>query len=300
MKAITAERLPFTWVVNRHKVSGVNSSVRWEAFSKFKSRNTFGIEIELNNNDAIFPEFDPEKHCETVANCSGFNDGECCDCGCRFDWIDSLNKPELEQDKVPIEVQHGMDETAGEASVEIRALPMTYNYLLDNKDRFTAYLEYMNSVGYDSNDTVDHQAGMHIHVNTKHFKDKASKLRFLETVFKFSEELANFSRRENFYSRMPSKLSMDYYISNGCTYEDLFKSSHFDYVRDNKEFNTIEIRCFKAYPDFNWVLVCIELLKTFIDYSKSEELTINYLCDWETMKQNVPKKYVHLREYWRV
>ena len=147
---------------------------------------------------------------------------------------------------------------------EIVTEPMTYGYILANKDKFTeAFKRLVNAGAYSFNSDT---TGFHIHLSKAAFKDKTHMLNFAKIIYedeKFSSKIAQRSGNSYcYYLNDEDKKHIDDTIKR-CIERggDRYRAVNFNNT------NTVEVRIYKGNLAFDSCLIYIQHVVSIFHYT---------------------------------
>lgn len=157
---------------------------------------------------------------------------------------------------------------------EIISHPMTFNYILENKQKFSDMLQKLIDNGFISHNAET--CGLHIHLSKNYFSEnQIDKLQFL--IEKFKKELITFSRRTSDQIQQWAKFITDYTpAENGSlniNFIKKYKNKSERYQALNlRNNNTIEFRLLRGTLKENTFFASIELLNNMARIVKVKSL----------------------------
>lgn len=200
--------------------------------------------------------------CDNCSYCRG--DDECDEC----DYYNSDNPdmsmyPEMLVEKLGKNV-YCKEDGSLDNGFEIVTEPMTYGYILANKDKFKEAFKSLTSDGVYSFSSEN--TGFHIHLSRAAFKSKKHLFNFAKVIYedeKFSSAIAQ--RSGNGYCYYPSNSDkengMDEFIMKTIECCDRYRAVNFSNT------NTIEIRIYKGNLSFDSCLTYIQHAVSVFHYT---------------------------------
>lgn len=172
---------------------------------------------------------------------------------------------------------------------EIITHPMSYNYIMENKNRFSDLFNYINFRGYTGEENKS--AGLHFHISNENLTDEQ-----IELIVYFIEnnvsDVHKLSRRPGDLNRYACSYCFDTLdqfnkakeIEGDLAYSEVmrlfYKKNYSRYHMVNvTNCDTIEFRFFKSTLNINHFIGSIQFINTLVSMAMS-----NTLRDWHTVE----------------
>jgi hypothetical protein len=189
------------------------------------------------------------------------------------------------RNNTPTEIFLKSDCTIGNG-IEFVSLPYNYNYYISHYRRFNNYFSRLKQLGFNSIEVSEELiTGLHIHLNKHMIYDINNMNMFIGDNFDW---IKRFSKRKLFYDYYFDKERLDQEKRNTGKYSSqLYRESD----------NTYEIRFFKGYNSFPWVIIAMQLCICLGKYSKYSSTNIKSFIRYVNDSQYTElQKYIKTRK----
>lgn len=172
---------------------------------------------------------------------------------------------------------------------EIVSHPLSYNYIVENRDKLKYMLEELSNRGCESHNPGT--CGLHFHVTHPHNDDIIDRIILIMETYK--QELISFSRRTSGQIENWCKFLSDIKEGEDC------KSLYF--IKKNKEtstrymalnltnYNTIEFRLFRGTLKFDTFMASVELVNNIMTLCSNLEIPVEEIT-WDRLTET---QYAH-------
>lgn len=158
---------------------------------------------------------------------------------------------------------------------EMISEPMTWKYILENKNRFQEAFEQLSAHGQKSHDSSS--CGFHIHVSRAAFKNKAAINRAVAIVHGLRREMEKFGRRQSgsyyaFHSISPSFSRREFESIDQRGHSCAVNTQH----ENGNDKKTVEFRFPKGTLNVNTFIATICLIKNIVAMANSSQRTVYF------------------------
>ena len=180
---------------------------------------------------------------------------------------------------------------------EIVSHPMSYDYIMENKDKLINMLEQLKNNNYRSHDTDT--CGLHFHVSHPQKEEIIDRIILVMETYK--DELIRFSRRTSPQINSWCKFLSDVRDDEPDTIKSLY------YIKNNKEkntrymalnltnYNTIEFRLFRGTLNFDTFLASVELVNNIVTLCSNLNIPVEEIT-WDRLNETTyARAYIDLR-----